>query len=401
LVDHPRGGPPHGHAKAFDYEAPSEIFAEHVALSGFENEGSRDFDLSGLIDADYDAFAPVQWPIRNRPAARMFADGRFFTPDGKARFVAIQPPPPFRPAPGAFILNTGRVRDHWHTMTRTGKAARLSAHMAEPFVEIHPDDAAALGIRRASLVRLSSRHGSAMVRALVTDRQQRGHLFAPMHWTDQFASNGRIDALVPGKTDPVSGQPALKMAQVHAEPAAIRLHGFFVAAQKPALNSDYWAIAPAPGGWRGELGFATEPADWQALLAETFGTGANFQSISDARSGRRAFALIEQGRLVAALYIAPDPVLVARQWAVGLLAATDLNASIVLAGRPGADVADGGAIVCSCFSVGINIIAEAVTRQGCSSVEAVGALTRAGTNCGSCRAEIRSIIDANRLAAAE
>lgn len=390
-----------GHAKAFDYHTPSEIFAEHAALSAFENDGSRDFDLSGLVGADYEALTPTQWPMRTKPVARMFGDGQFFTPDGKARFLAIQPPPPFVPAPGTFILNTGRVRDHWHTMTRTGKAARLSAHMAEPFVEIHPADANGLGIRRASLVHLSNRHGSTLVRALVTDRQRRGQLFSPMHWTDQFASNGRVDALVPGKTDPVSGQPALKMAQVHAEPAAMRLYGFFVAAQKPDLTSDYWAIAPAPNGWRGELGFFFEPEDWSHLLVRAFGTAASFQSIRDERSGRRAFALVENGQLIAALYTSPDPVLVSRQWAVGLLSETGLSASTVLAGRPGADTPDGGAIVCSCFSVGINTITDAVTRQGCSSVEAVGALTRAGTNCGSCRAEIRSILDANRLIAAE
>jgi len=390
-----------GHAAAFTHAGPAEIFAEHVALSAFENGGHRDFDLSSLSGADYDSLAPVQWPARHKPAARMFGDGRFFTPDGKARFVPIQPSPPFALAPGSFILNTGRVRDHWHTMTRTGKTARLSAHMAEPFVEIHPDDAARLGISRASLVRLSNRHGSATLRALVTDRQKRGQLFAPMHWTDQFASNGRVDALVPAKTDPVSGQPALKMAPVQAEPAPIRLHGFFVSAQRPVLTSEYWAIAPAPNGWRGEFGFADEPSDWAAYLAASFGTAAAFHSVTDQRSGRHAFALIENGRLLAALYIAPDPVLVARQWAVGLLSETGLTASMVLPGRPGADRPDGGAIVCSCFSVGINTIAQAVTGAGCTSVEAIGALTRAGTNCGSCRAEIRSIVDANRLAAAE
>ena len=390
-----------GHGAAFSYFSPGQIFAEHVALSGFENDGSRDFDLSGLSGADYETMTPVQWPVRSRPAARMFGDGKFFTPDGKARFLPIQPPPPFAPAPGRFILNTGRVRDHWHTMTRTGKASRLSAHLAEPFVEIHPADASALGISRANLVRLTNRHGSALVRALVTDRQRRGQLFVPMHWTDQFASNGRIDALVTGKTDPVSGQPALKMAQVHAEPVGVRLYGFLVAAQKPALGTDYWALAPAPHGYRAEIALFEEPADWSDFLADTFGTDVTFQSIRDERSGRRAFALVENGRLLAALYTSPDPVLVSRQWAVDLLADTELNASIVLAGRPGADRPDGGAIVCSCMGVGINTITEAVTRHGCTSVEAVGALTRAGTNCGSCRAEIRGIVDANRLVAAE
>ncbi|WP_375598024.1 molybdopterin-dependent oxidoreductase [Devosia sp. Naph2] len=390
-----------GHGAAFSYFSPGQIFAEHVALSGFENDGSRDFDLSGLSGADYETMTPVQWPVRSRPTARMFGDGKFFTPDGKARFLPVQPPPPFAPAPGQFILNTGRVRDHWHTMTRTGKASRLSAHMAEPFVEVHPADANALGIRRANLVRLTNRHGSALVRALVTDRQQRGQLFVPMHWTDQFANNGRVDTLVTGKVDPVSAQPALKMAQVMAEPVGVRLYGFLVAARKPALATDYWAMAPAPHGYRAEIALFEEPADWTDFLADTFGTDAVFQSIRDERSGRRAFVLVENGRLLAALYTSPDPVLVSRQWAVDLLSETDLTASIVLAGRPGADRPDGGAIVCSCMGVGINTIIEAVTRHGCTSVEAVGALTRAGTNCGSCRAEIRGIVDANRLVAAE
>ena len=323
-----------GFGPAFSYFGPAQIFAEHAALSGFENDGGRDFDLSGLVGADYETMPPTQWPVRSRPAARMFGDAKFFTPDGKARFVPVQPPPPFAPAPGVLMLNTGRVRDHWHTMTRTGKAARLSAHMAEPFVEIHPADANALGIRRAHLVRLSNRHGVAVVRALVTDRQRRGELFVPMHWTDQFASEGRVDALVPGKTDPVSGQPALKMAQVHAEPMGARLYGFLVAASRPRIDADYWAIAPTANGWRAEIALLDEPGDWEAFLAATFGSEAGFQSLRDERSGRRAFVLIENGRLVAALYTAPDPVLVSRQWAVDLLGAHDLTASTVLAGRP-------------------------------------------------------------------
>ncbi len=393
-----------GFGVAFAYAGPADIFAEHTALSSFENDGARDFDLTGLLGADYDSLAPTQWPIRSKSASRMFGTGAFYTPDGKARFVPVLPPPPFAPAPGSFILNTGRVRDHWHTMTRTGKAARLSAHYAEPFVEIHPQDAEALNIRRATLVRLNNNHGTAIVRALVTDRQHRGHVFVPMHWTDQFASHGRVDALVTAKVDPVSAQPALKMALVHAEPVAVRLYGFFVAAHRPSLDtSDYWAIAEAPGGMRGELAWFEEPADWEAWLRAAFALPETIRVLSalDTRSGRRSFAVMDAGKLIAALYTSPDPVLVSRQWAVGLLTADKLDGSAVLAGRPGADMPDSGAIVCSCFSVGINTIAAAVTGQGCTTVEAVGACTKAGTNCGSCRAEIRGIIDAHRLAAAE
>ena len=392
-----------GFGEAFGYAAPAQIFAEHVALSAFENDGNRDFDLSGLVGADYASLPPTQWPVRRKPAARLFGDGRFFTPDGKARFVPVLPPPPFAPPPGSFILNTGRVRDHWHTMTRTGKAARLSAHYAEPFVEIHPTDAAALNIRRATLVRLSNRHGSALVRALVTDRQRRGHLFAPMHWTDQFASEGRIDALVTAKVDPVSAQPALKMATAHAEPEHVRLYGFFVAANAPVLDSHYWATAEAEGGVRGELAWVDEPADWDSWMRSAFGLSGSMHimSVRNPKSGRNSFAVVEDGQLLAALYTAPDPVLVSRQWAVGLLTTQAVTGSTVLAGRPGADMPDTGAIICACMSVGINTIAAAVTGQGCTTVEAVGACTKAGTNCGSCRAEIREIIDAHRLQAAE
>ncbi len=295
-----------GFGHAFAHAGPAAIFAEHAALSAFENGGRRDFDLSGLVDADYDGMPPTQWPVRQRPAARMFTDAQFFTPDRRARFVAVQPPPALDPAPGALRLNTGRVRDHWHTMTRTGKAARLSAHMAEPFVEIHPQEAEARGIRRASLVRLANAHGSALVRALVTDRQLPGQIFVPMHWTDQFAASGRVDALVSARTDPVSGQPALKMATVLAEPMAVELHGFLVASARPELAADYWAIAPAAGGWRAEIGFGTAPQDLPRWLASVIGSAGPFHSVRDDRSGRAAYARIVEGRLEAALFVSPD-----------------------------------------------------------------------------------------------
>jgi assimilatory nitrate reductase catalytic subunit len=393
-----------GFGEAFSYAGPADIFGEHAELSSFENGGTRDFDLSGLRDADYQSMQPTQWPVRGRASARLFADGQFFTADRKARFVPVLPPPPFVPAPGQLLLNTGRVRDHWHTMTRTGKAARLSAHYAEPFAEIHPEDARNLGIGRAGLVRLSSGHGSAVVRALITERQRRGHFFVPMHWTDQFASNARIDCLVTGKVDPHSHQPALKMALVHAEPLPVAMYGFFVARSRPLLSGlAYWAIAEAAGGVRGEIALAQEPADWLGWARAMFGVSADAELISvrDAQSGRRSMALVEGGKLLFVLYLSPDPVLVARQWAVALLAAGPVSGSRVLAGRPGADMPDGGTIVCACHGVGIKTIAAAVTGQDCSTVEAVGACTRAGTNCGSCRAEIREIIAAHRLQAAE
>lgn len=391
-----------GFDEAFNYASPGEIFAEHVALASFENEGKRDFDLSGLAGTDYASIAPTQWPVRTKPVARMFGEGGFFTPDRKARFIPVAPPPVIQTAPGSFVLNTGRVRDHWHTMTRTGKTARLSAHYAEPFVEINPADASRFNIRGATLVRVSNSQGSAILRAIVTDRQPRGQLFAPMHWTEQFSSNGRIDALVRSKTDPVSGQPALKMALCHIEPVDVRLYGFFVSAQPPKLADGYWAIAQAEGGTRGELAWFDEPSDWETWLRTSFSlsSAARTRSLVDERSGRRSYVVLDGGRLILALYASPDPVVVSRQWATELLEAQNLSASAVLAGRPGADMPDEGAVVCSCFSVGANTIAAAITAQGCNSVEAVGRCTKAGTNCGSCRPEIRRIIERHQTSVA-
>jgi assimilatory nitrate reductase catalytic subunit len=222
-----------------------------------------------------------------------------------------------------------------------------------------------------------------------------------MHWTDQFASLGRVDALVPAQTDPQSGQPALKMAQVSVEPAQMAWHGFAVSRNKPQLDgADYWAIAEAGDGVRMELAWRRAPADWQDWVRRAFGIaeGAELLSVHDRFSGRHSLAAFEGERLVFAVYLAPDPVLVARQWAASLLQDLPARRSDVLAGRPGADRPDTGAIVCACLSVGINSIVDAI-QGGCESVDAIGVATGAGTNCGSCRAEIQSIIASQRLAA--
>ncbi len=204
-----------GYGHAFPYRSAAEIFEEHARLSGFENAGQRAFDISGMADLGrrgYDELEPFLWPrAAGRPAQveRLFADGRFFTADRRARFVAVAPPrlasPPSEPWP--FVLNTGRVRDQWHTMTRTGLSARLSAHIAEPFVEVHPDDAGRLGLEQGRLARVATPYGSSVLRVLVSRGQQAGSLFAPIHWSAQNCSSGPIDALVQPVTDPISGQP--------------------------------------------------------------------------------------------------------------------------------------------------------------------------------------------------
>jgi assimilatory nitrate reductase catalytic subunit len=410
-----------GYAREFSYCSAAEIFAEHAALSAFENGGERDFDIGAFAGIDrrsYDKMQPFQWP-RPRPGAvaetRFFASGGFHTDDRKARIIALHPPDS-KTIDSAFplVLNTGRVRDHWHTMTRTGRSARLSQHLAEPFAEINPDDARRFGITDADIARIKSERGEVLVRALLTSRQAPGSVFVPMHWTDQFASAARVDTLVSPLTDPHSGQPASKNVPVAIARFAAARYGFAVLSERPAaIDVPYWAIAKCDGGWRLELAFAEETKDWLEIATTLFADASGSETLCyrDVATGQHRLACFTGDRLTGALFLAPEPVAVPRAWACDQLAKRhpDHRARMaVLASRPSASFVDRGATVCSCYGVGVNEIAAVITG-GCRSVKAVGEALKAGTNCGSCRGEIARLIakrdgpvsDANKKRQAE
>ncbi len=404
-----------GWRDAFSWAGASAVFSEYAALTAFENGGRRDLDIGACAKLDraaYDAMPPFQWPQPHKldptRRARFFAGGGFFTFDGKARFVAVSAPESFTQTIGIFRLNTGRVRDQWHTMTRTAKAPRLNAHYAEPYCEIHPEDAAHLAIADADLVRLSGFGSEAMVRALLTASQKPGNVFAPMHWNGETASSARINALVAAVTDPVSGQPALKGSMVSVERANFACHGFAVTRERPATSGlDYWALARCEGGWRLEFALRVEPAaktDFiNRLLGSAHGGGSEPLTSEDRHRGFWRTARFGANRLLGVGYLARSLVTVSRSWAVAQLAENFADSRPrwrILAGQPASDMPDKGAIVCACMNVGANEIATAA-RSGCATVAAIGGATRAGTNCGSCTAEIAEIIHANRLVAAE
>ncbi|WP_111430308.1 nitrate reductase [Rhodobacteraceae bacterium DSL-40] len=381
-----------GWAEAFPYESAADIFREHAALSRLAAGLGRDFDIGALAEIDdegYHRLEPVQWPVGG--PARFFAEGGFFTGDRRGRMLAITPPA--RDTAPGLKLNTGRVRDHWHTMTRTGKSARLSQHIAEPFAEIHPKDAAARGIRAADLVRVSSPRGAVIVRALVTERTAEGALFVPIHWTGQAASAGRVGTLIPAVTDPVSGQPALKAGRAEAERFEAAWHGFAVSAEKPALTGadGYWVLARGEGCWRTEMAGTTTPADWDAFVRTMFGAeDAEIASIIDTKRGLARFALLREGRVIAALFTAREPVEVSRAHVVGAFGSGDAGG--LLAGRPGAAQPDAGPVVCVCFNVGVNTILDAITSGAARTVSEIGEVLSAGTNCGSCRPELNALL---------
>jgi len=397
-----------GFGEAFSFQTPAAIFREHAALSDFENDGGRDFDLSALAslsDGDYERLDPLQWPVtaaRPEGTERLFGDGRFFTESAKARFIAVTPRPPVN-APDEqypFILNTGRVRDHWHTLTRTGKSPRLSAHSVEPYAELYPDDAARLRIADGALVRLHSRWGWMIARALISPAQQAGNVFVPMHWSGQFAGRGRVDVLVNPEIDPLSGQPELKHTPVQVECYTPQWQGFVLSRRCLSLPpTDYWVMAAGRQFWRYELAGERTPAEWgewaRQLLCAEDRARAEWIEYLDTAAGRYRGARLVGDRLDSCLFVTTSRELPPRTWLGQLFSEEVLSAQdrmSLLTGNPSRDRPDGGRIVCSCFSVGENTLRRAVEAQGLDTPEALGRALKAGTNCGSCIPELKALI---------
>ena len=386
-----------GWAEAFDFANPVAIIREFAASSNFEPKTRRDFDISALAeisDQDFDDLEPFQWPWRagGTPSeTRFFADGGFYHPDQRARLIPVKLEEPTEIPNHPFVLNTGRIRDQWHTMTRTARAARLNQHLSEPFVEIHPEDARANDIMDADLVMLHNERGTAVVRALLTDAATRETLFAPMHWTAQVSSSGRINTLVEAKTDPFSAQPAFKNVPTQIARAPFEAYGFLISRHEPITDKlSYWAKSKTEAGWRCELAGSRE-----AVLSSANLDPKSARTFQD-RSGRAAYAWFDGDQLSAALFLDVIPVEVSRSWACDLLERpfeTDLKKLAVLAGRPGADQPDPGAIVCACNSVGINQICTALADLESPTVEALAQASNAGTGCGTCRSILKSLIE--------
>ncbi|MCZ0963756.1 molybdopterin-dependent oxidoreductase [Paracoccus sp. EF6] len=391
-----------GWPEAFAWDSPAQVFAEHAALSGLAGRLGGAFDISahaGITAAQYGALEPFLWPQSSRRSGgRFFGDGRFHTPSGRARMVPVVPrlPQPVGPA-HPFRLNTGRVRDHWHTMTRTGLSPRLSRHLAEPFLELHPTDAARLGLAPAALAEVSSPHGRAILRVLVTDRVAPGHPFAPIHWTGETAPTGRIGALVVGLPDPLSGQPASKSTPVAIRPFGATWYGFAVSARPITPDCDYWVRAILPGGHQAELAGLGEPADWPGTARTMLGVTGEPLVVRDAGKGILRMAFVADGRLQAALFISPEPAALSRSHVIASLGAS--CGGDVLAGRPGAQQSEAGALVCACLGVGMNTILQGIATRKLMTVEAIGKALGAGTNCGSCKPELKALIEAAKTQA--
>lgn len=375
-----------GWKTAFAYDRPADIWREHVRLSTYRNEGRRLFSLAGHGaggNADYEAMAPFRW------GGTPFADGRFSTPDGRARLVPVVQKPltaPLRDWP--LTLNTGRYRDQWHTMTRTGLSPKLARHREEPLVEVHPEDAAAAGVADGALARVSTPQGDSLYRASVTDTQRAGQLFVPIHWTDRTSTGGRTGLLPRPLADPISGQPGFKSTPAAIRAVATTWRGFLIFAGEPAKRPDcLWATRVAiPAGSLWELAGDGDAAKLEASLP----AGERIEAV-DAARGTRRVAVLAGDRLVAAMFVTERGELPARDWLIAQLREA-AAAPTLLAGRAPGAIVDRGPVVCACFDIGLKTIVAAIRDQRLTGVAAIGAAIGAGTNCGSCRPALARLI---------
>ena len=203
-----------GWKASFAYESTADIFGEFVALTA-----GTVCDYAGLSHARLKSEGPLQWPVPAPDHAgteRLYTDGVFPTPDGRARFVAVEHDEPVEPVDATFplTLTTGRVRDHWHTLTRTGKSPALLSRTPEPLLEVNTRDAARAGLQDSDFVEVVSRRGKVVAQCRVSAAIREGTCFLPFHWGRRFGFYKSANNLTLSARDPLSKQPELKACAV-------------------------------------------------------------------------------------------------------------------------------------------------------------------------------------------
>jgi assimilatory nitrate reductase catalytic subunit len=398
-----------GFEKGFNFDSPSEIFAEYTGLTQVDNQGSRDLDLSGLCDlteTQYNRLKPVQWPVNKQSpegTKRLFSDGKFYTTTGKAQFVVTEftAPEQLTNSDFPFVLNSGRVRDQWHTMTRTGKTSELTAHVNRPYLAIHAKDAHSLGLINDDLVSLKAAHFTGetcpvLLPVMIDNNQRQGEVFAPIHWSASNASSANITALYTDANDKISGQPELKHAAIKLQKVSYQHYGQLFIQQDLKVELlreyfDYFVTCPVEKGQL--VFFATDqvPASIKHILQLQLplydewinATGPDLNSTCAMRLGEMSLIMF-----ISSKNIEVDP-----SWINSLLNCEDITSEQLhgLLNKQPDEQFKQGKLICSCFKVAENTIIDAI-KTGCDSVDSLGRKLQCGTNCGSCKAELSQMV---------
>jgi len=397
-----------GFRESFNYTSPADIFREHAALSGYENcqdnthPNARCFDISALqtiSDYDYFNFKPTFWPIDKNSGSgipRLFKNSQFYTPDGKANFVAVSAQFPKKaPKNGQLIMNTGRIRDQWHTMARTASTAKLMAHCNEAFVDMHPADAHRHALEDHDLVELNNRGARYLARINISNTVRVGEIFVPMHWNNNYASSSRAGALINDITDPLCGQPEFKHTPVAVTPYKAKWQGLLLSTIEQSPISDYWSKITLANGFKYRIADTSVPDNWPQWIRQQYPQVEQWSELHDSDNHHyRAMGYIEDQLAIALLVSTQErPLRHENLWLeaqLGTLCNSDTRFAL-LAGAANDDAKDLGKIVCSCFQVGENTLREAI-NAGAHSQQALAETLHCGSNCGSCIPELNTLI---------
>jgi assimilatory nitrate reductase catalytic subunit len=407
--------------RLFPYTTPEQIFNEHR-----ESTRGRDLDITGLSYALLETHGPQQWPFpTGAPTGkqRLYEDGRFPTASGKARFVNTVYRPTTEKTDARYPLhfNTGRLRDQWHGMSRTGRVARLYNHVDEPVLAMNLRDMERRHLKDGDIVRVKGRRGEIVLRAMASDEMRAGQTFLPMHWGAQFMNSGGANALTVQAFDPVSKQPELKHAAVQVE--RLELPWQLVVMRSVTKGSKEgeaaWLLAHAQT-LLGEFTYATvglfgrdEPAvilraASQRSAAESIIARidrlfefdeASSLSYVDARRNISKRVMVEDGRVTGVRLTGETA---AREWLKDIMAqgvAAEAVRRWVLApvSTPPTCATNRGRIVCNCMGVSEQEI-RAELRPGCELSHLQRKL-KCGTECGSCVPELKRLIEARQKVA--
>ncbi len=403
-------------ARMFPYAKPEEIWNEHR-----ESTRGRDLDITGLSYTMLESVGPQQWPFpegASQGKVRLYEDGVFPTPSGRARFVVTE----YRitaESPSArypLHLNTGRLRDQWHGMSRTGLVARLYSHESEPMVHMHRDDMERRQLAGGDLVKVKSKRGDAVLKVLQSDTLRPGQCFVPMHWGGNTMGGQGVNVLLPSDFDPYSKQPELKHAAVQVEKYSAGKT--LVAMRRTEMDAD-GTLQPNPLAvmeklrkWLPHFPYASltlagrtapvvvlkargeelAPALLEALDRElSLDDPTKVLSYQDSRKDIAKRALVE-GDSLAAVRLAGETK--AADWLTDMMVQGHSAAAVrpwLLAPltQPPAGQAARGKVICNCFDVAEDDILNAF-RAG-ESLDSLQVRTKCGTNCGSCVPELKRL----------
>lgn len=405
----------------FNYENNHEVFTEFAKLTAFKNDGTRLLNLSGLTRLSregYDRLRPQQWPqdTAGISARMVFADWKFSTESRLANFIPISISNPATRQNGLypFILNSGRSRDQWHTMTRSARSPTLRQHRSKATISLNPMDADQLGIQQGEYIRITTQFGHCILPAELTEAIKLGECFVPIHWNKQWSSSAGIAECYGSFVDPTSGQPAYKQGRARLEKQVFSTYCQFLIKHHESdrfdevLKNGTTIITSAPDFWLiQELGQSrsyelhfSEAADPDDLLeylrhrvTKVYGTDINWQTIKSQKTS--ALLAFRNNQALALLRVSDsalndcvksfDQVLTENQnWSqehFWQMLQQNWNS-----------ITDGNKVICHCWQVSETAIKNSIQNDGLTTFAQVSGQLKCGTGCGSCRQEVSDFI---------